>query len=231
MYDKVTMDCEQIECGTPYKAAVHNQDRRDSFHGNSHQNQNIFNCQLTDYGLQVKATEVKGIIVDIRNENISFKNNRNITVTYKKVRLFADGCIIYRQINDESDISALQNDLNAIETWTTANKIKINVSKKNMLKISPHIIRYHGMDFRIDRRTRFKSPRIPKGVGRQNEPSLCHVKEQYQERFNIRHQITQQCYLTSRSSVVRDESYVALYVIMTYLDYQSMFVSTPYERK
>ncbi|KAJ4441903.1 hypothetical protein ANN_11763 [Periplaneta americana] len=43
--------------------------------------------------------------------------------------LSADDCIIYRQINDESDIAALQNDLNVIETWTTENEMKINVSK------------------------------------------------------------------------------------------------------
>jgi hypothetical protein len=44
-------------------------------------------------------------------------------------RLFADDCIIYRKINDSSDIDKLQKDLNKLGKWTLENEMKINPGK------------------------------------------------------------------------------------------------------
>ena len=49
------------------------------------------------------------------------------------VRLFADGCIIYREIMDSGDIDKLQTDLNMLEERTVENEIKINPGKVNQL--------------------------------------------------------------------------------------------------
>jgi hypothetical protein len=46
-----------------------------------------------------------------------------------KVRLFADDCIIYREICDEQDINAMQTDLDEIAKWVTQNRMKVNERK------------------------------------------------------------------------------------------------------
>jgi hypothetical protein len=43
-----------------------------------------------------------------------------------KVRLFADDCIIYREICDEQDINVMQTDLDEIAKWVTQNRMKVN---------------------------------------------------------------------------------------------------------
>ena len=45
-------------------------------------------------------------------------------------------------------------------------------------------------------------------AGHQNGPSLRHVREHYEEHLTRRHKVTKQSYLSSRSSFVRDQSYV-----------------------
>jgi hypothetical protein len=45
------------------------------------------------------------------------------------IRLFADDCIIYRKINDSSDIDKLQKALNKLGKWALENKMKINPGK------------------------------------------------------------------------------------------------------
>ena len=41
------------------------------------------------------------------------------SVVSSKVRLFADDCLIYRNIKNEEDQIALQKDLNLLENWVT----------------------------------------------------------------------------------------------------------------
>ena len=42
---------------------------------------------------------------------------------------FADDCIIYRKITDNSDIDKLQNDLNRLGEWAVENTMKTNPGK------------------------------------------------------------------------------------------------------
>ena len=45
------------------------------------------------------------------------------------IRLFADDCIIYREIKDSSDIDKLQTDLKRLREWAVENEMKINTGK------------------------------------------------------------------------------------------------------
>jgi hypothetical protein len=52
------------------------------------------------------------------------------------IRLFADDCIIYRKINDSSDIDKLQNDLNKLGEWALENELKISPSKSKAVSFT-----------------------------------------------------------------------------------------------
>ena len=54
-----------------------------------------------------------------------------------KVRLFADDCLLYREINNAKDHVALQNDLKALEIWADTWGMRFNASKCNILSIKP----------------------------------------------------------------------------------------------
>ena len=43
--------------------------------------------------------------------------------------LFADDCILYRQINSPTDATILQNDLKELENWEKVWKMKFNIEK------------------------------------------------------------------------------------------------------
>ncbi|KAJ4428390.1 hypothetical protein ANN_24410 [Periplaneta americana] len=49
------------------------------------------------------------------------------------VRLFADDCIIYRKIRNNSDVDAIQTDLNNIFNWALKHRMKINGSKSKSI--------------------------------------------------------------------------------------------------
>lgn len=55
---------------------------------------------------------------------------KNLTST---TRLFADDCVIYRQITNRNDHIALQKDLNSISTWCDQWQMKINASKTKVI--------------------------------------------------------------------------------------------------
>ena len=46
-----------------------------------------------------------------------------------QVRLFADGCLLYREINDQNDHHTLQNDLKKLEEWANTWGMRFNASK------------------------------------------------------------------------------------------------------
>ena len=50
-------------------------------------------------------------------------------VNHSKIRLFADNCIVYRCIHNQQDAKLLQEDINAIQTWTSIWQINFNISK------------------------------------------------------------------------------------------------------
>ncbi|KAJ4449513.1 hypothetical protein ANN_00913 [Periplaneta americana] len=53
-----------------------------------------------------------------------------------RVRLFADDCMVYREIKSHEDTTLLQNDLNRINDWAIANKMKINSLKSKAISFT-----------------------------------------------------------------------------------------------
>lgn len=51
------------------------------------------------------------------------------------IHLFADDCVIFREINDTSDVSILQNDLNAISNWCSLWLMNLNIKKCKVLRV------------------------------------------------------------------------------------------------
>ena len=52
-----------------------------------------------------------------------------------QVRLFADDCLLYREINYQNDHHTLQNDLKNLEGWANAWGMRFNASKCYILSI------------------------------------------------------------------------------------------------
>ena len=51
-------------------------------------------------------------------------------------QLFADHCILYRQINSPTDAAILQNDLKELENWEKVWKMKFNIEKCMILTVT-----------------------------------------------------------------------------------------------
>ena len=68
------------------------------------------------------------------------------SVVSSKVRLFADDCLIYRNIKNKEDHIALQKDLNLLEIWGNTWGMRFNVAKCNIMRVSrthnPKIFNY-----------------------------------------------------------------------------------------
>ena len=54
-----------------------------------------------------------------------------------KVRLFADDCLLYRQIRTDKDKAALQEDLISLEKWAEEWGMRFNAKKCYIMHISP----------------------------------------------------------------------------------------------
>ena len=64
------------------------------------------------------------------------------TYTVKsQVRLFADECLLYRQIKNQNDHLILQNDLNELEKWAAKWGMRFNAKKCYILSIRQKIIK------------------------------------------------------------------------------------------
>ena len=58
------------------------------------------------------------------------------SVVSSKVRLFADDCLIYRNIKNKEDQIALQKDLILLENWGNTWGMHFNASKCNIIRVS-----------------------------------------------------------------------------------------------
>ena len=58
------------------------------------------------------------------------------SIVSSKVRLFADDCLIYRQIKSNNDQIELQRDLNLLESWGVKWGMRFNVDKCNIMRVS-----------------------------------------------------------------------------------------------
>ena len=55
------------------------------------------------------------------------------------VRLFADDCVIYRNIKSPMDYQILQDDLNSLAQWETDWQMKLNVAKCHSMRVTRHL--------------------------------------------------------------------------------------------
>ncbi len=53
-----------------------------------------------------------------------------------KARLFADDCVLYREVRSTSDSKTLQNDLDKLAKWSNTWQLKFNVTKCKIMRIS-----------------------------------------------------------------------------------------------
>ena len=58
------------------------------------------------------------------------------SVDSSKVRLFADDCLIYRNIKNTEDQIALQKDLNLLENWGNTWGMRFNAAKCHIMRVS-----------------------------------------------------------------------------------------------
>jgi hypothetical protein len=61
-----------------------------------------------------------GPLLFLRYVNVIWRNLEST------VKLFADSCVVYRKIMNESDIDTLQIDLDRLREWAVKNTMKIN---------------------------------------------------------------------------------------------------------
>jgi hypothetical protein len=65
-----------------------------------------------------------------------FINDLPEYVKNSSVRLFADDCVLYKEINEEKDATALQQDLDALQKWEDDWKMEFHPQKCQLLRIS-----------------------------------------------------------------------------------------------
>ena len=58
------------------------------------------------------------------------------SVISSKVRLFADDCLVYREIKSRQDQNDLQKDLNLLESWRSTWGMRFNTAKCNIMRVS-----------------------------------------------------------------------------------------------
>ena len=58
------------------------------------------------------------------------------SVISSKVRLFADDCLVYREIKSRQDQNDLQKDLNLLESWGSKWGMRFNAAKCNIMRVS-----------------------------------------------------------------------------------------------
>ena len=58
------------------------------------------------------------------------------SVISSKVRLFADDCLVYREIKIRQDQNDMQKDLNLLESWETTWGMRFNAAKCNIMRVS-----------------------------------------------------------------------------------------------
>ena len=68
---------------------------------------------------------------------LSFINNLPENIR-SSVRLFADDCVLYRNIESPMDCQILEDDLNSLAQWETDWQMKFNVAKCHSMRVTKH---------------------------------------------------------------------------------------------
>ena len=63
---------------------------------------------------------------------------KNIRSSVRGVHLFADDCVLYRNIRSPMDCQILQDDLNNLAQWETDWQMKFNVAKCHSMRVIRH---------------------------------------------------------------------------------------------
>lgn len=58
------------------------------------------------------------------------------TCLYSHVHLFADDCVIFRELSSDADVTALQTDLTAVSIWCQKWLMQLNVNKCKVMRVS-----------------------------------------------------------------------------------------------
>ena len=102
----------------------------------------------------VPQGSVLGPLLFLAYVNDIWRNNES------NIRLFADDCIIYRKITDNSDIGKLQTDLNRLGEWAVEKEMKINPDKSKAVSFTKarvkERIRYYFGEHLIPEASSFK---------------------------------------------------------------------------
>lgn len=69
-------------------------------------------------------------------------------VVNSSIKLFADDCVVYREISNSTDTTLLQADLDCISAWCTSWHMRLNTKKCKVMRISRHaqctnVLNYH----------------------------------------------------------------------------------------
>ena len=59
------------------------------------------------------------------------------------IRLFADNCVIYRKIINNTDMEKLQKELDRLREWAVENAMKINPRKSKAIRFTRARVRIH----------------------------------------------------------------------------------------
>ena len=65
-----------------------------------------------------------------------FINDLPEYVSASNVRLFADDCVLYRQIRNQEDANTLQNDLNGLQQWEADWQMEFHPQKCQLLRVT-----------------------------------------------------------------------------------------------
>ena len=70
------------------------------------------------------------------------------------VRLFADDCVLYRNINWEKDCQILQEDLDTLRRWESDWQMKFNVAKCHSMRVTRHLAdKQYRFDYTLHQQT------------------------------------------------------------------------------
>jgi len=64
-----------------------------------------------------------------------YVNDIGSKVKESRIKLFADDCLLYREVNNDDDAAALQRDLNALEEWSATWQMRFNAAKCYVLPV------------------------------------------------------------------------------------------------
>ena len=82
---------------------------------------------------------IKPVAVELRRHATALIVNDLPENIRSSVRLFADDCVLYRNIKSPIDCQILQDDLNSLTQWETDWQMKFNVTKCHSMRVTRHL--------------------------------------------------------------------------------------------